>query len=1103
MRKFTQTKHPLLVGLIVLTSSIPLLGIDACETTSDQDGDGYTTEQGDCDDLCASCFPGASEVCDGLDNSCDGQVDEGLSTTWYLDHDADGHGSATNTQSACAQPVGYVATADDCNDSVSSIYPGAEEACNQLDDNCDGIADSGTPHTLYPDADHDGYGDPLGALSTCSAPTGYLTTGLDCDDTSDSVYPGAAESCDGIDSDCDGKAESSTEQTFYQDQDGDGWGTEALTEVGCLPSPGFAARAGDCDDLNGLKHPFAPERCDALDNDCSGQADDAQYFIDQDQDGFGRSEQPALCTPGAAVAPGRGDCRDSAPTVHPGAGDVPGDALDSDCGGTDQAEPHVGLGSGSYGSLSLALAAAGPGVTLFVGPGLYEEHGLSLSGAPLSLVSTHLASSTHLDGQTQGRILEIASGDGPDTRVDGFTFTRGVAPLEAGALRIADSSPTVIDCDFIANHVLGDVSTGTEGQGGAILLQDSDAILDALRFSGNAVGSCEQVSSSVYSHTESPDGYSTTDTTTDTVATVCFGGQGGAVAIRSGQPSLKDVSFIDNHVEGEGGALYVQDASPTLLSVHFADNSAHSACTTTTKDVDTLDSSGPYSSETTATTTYSQSCTRVARGGAVALAGGTLTLEDVQLIHNEALPSCVQVGSDYSNTNAYGDYYVSHSRQPSCTPTLGGGLSAQASSLGSSTLEGQGLLFQNNSASQGGAVAAKGGTFTLTEADFSTNQASVEVLSNTYQSLDTENGEQLLFGGLGGAFYLEGGSATLIGLSMMDNEADLSGGGMYAQSVSLSLAHGLLVGQSALGQLETTFYSGDGPITSSSHVVGGKGGALFVQGGQLSLHHTRIEDSQALSGAGLYCAAPATLDHVLLARGTARGSESNSYYSQTGSTNDTNTPLGGRGAGMTLEGASATLTFVILAANVAEDNTSSTTTASPWGPETTYEITDAGLGGGVYVVNSSTGTASLNLSHSMLTHNTGLGLAVASGTATPGYTLFYAQPGEAAHALSSLPATNLEADPRFLLSDGAGLPLDYHLASTSPAINAGSSSLADVDGSRTDLGIYGGSTGNAFDLDADGLPDYFWPGAWSTPPVGFSASRYDCDDLDETVQSCP
>jgi hypothetical protein len=143
----------------------------------DRDGDGYTTAQGDCDDNDPDRKPGESEVCDGKDNDCDGQVDEGLT----FDSDNDGYTST----SSC------LGSKNDCNDNNSLINPGAGEVCDGKDNDCDGQVDEG----LTFDSDNDGY------TSTNSC----LGSKNDCNDDNGAVNPEAEDVCgDGIDQNCDG-----------------------------------------------------------------------------------------------------------------------------------------------------------------------------------------------------------------------------------------------------------------------------------------------------------------------------------------------------------------------------------------------------------------------------------------------------------------------------------------------------------------------------------------------------------------------------------------------------------------------------------------------------------------------------------------------------------------------------------------------------------------------------------------------------------------------------------------------------------------------------------------------------------------------------------
>ncbi|OGO12498.1 MAG: hypothetical protein A2Y53_01815 [Chloroflexi bacterium RBG_16_47_49] len=143
------------------------------------------------------------EICDGIDNDGDGQIDEGLTNTYYEDADGDTYGNASVTTQACAQPLGYVTDSTDCNDSNGGIYPGATEACNLADDNCDGNIDEGVQNAYYHDADGDTYGNASVTTHACTAPSGYVSDSTDCNDANTSINPGVAEVCsNGTDDNC-------------------------------------------------------------------------------------------------------------------------------------------------------------------------------------------------------------------------------------------------------------------------------------------------------------------------------------------------------------------------------------------------------------------------------------------------------------------------------------------------------------------------------------------------------------------------------------------------------------------------------------------------------------------------------------------------------------------------------------------------------------------------------------------------------------------------------------------------------------------------------------------------------------------------------------
>ncbi len=337
----------------------------------------------------------------------------------------------------------------DCDGADPSVRPGATESCNGVDDDCDGEIDEGdaAPGTFWADADGDGHGDPATETTACTAPEGYVAVGDDCDDTSGAAYPGNEETCDGIDNDCDEQVDEAGDfSTFWEDRDGDGFGDPDRSTAACAAPDGYVDNGDGCNDLDADVHPDAVEVCNAIDDDCSGDADgaDAQdvvvWYEDEDGDGYAPDDaiasSPSCRPPGERYVTQKGYCDDDNDDANPEAEEVC-DGADNDCDGQVDFDVNV---PADFAYVQNAIDAASRGERICVLAGTYQER--LFIDKDVSLIGENSAL-TVLRAQAGDRVLEV-EGLTSAAELRGFTLYGGEA-LIGGAVHIVDSALHVED----------------------------------------------------------------------------------------------------------------------------------------------------------------------------------------------------------------------------------------------------------------------------------------------------------------------------------------------------------------------------------------------------------------------------------------------------------------------------------------------------------------------------------------------------------------------------------------------------------------------------------------------------------------------------------
>jgi hypothetical protein len=793
---------------------------DAELSLLDQDGDGFSSCAGDCNDLGGTIFPGSVEFCDGVDNDCDGEVpavesdqdgdglwgcmgdcnddpmDPQAASTHPLDSDGDGY-STCNTPPDCndgdeqihpaaldptdTQNIdancdgidgvdrdgdGVASTASgglDCNDDpvsplASSIWPGAPDLVSGgIDFNCDGIPGV--------DEDGDGY-------------ASLASGGSDCDDTHALSWPGAAELCDSLDNDCDcpgdtngdglscAPGDDGVDEGTQEDEDGDG-------ELSCQ---------GDCDNQDPTVYSTAPEICDGLDNDCdlvlpSDEADldqDGSRLCDNDCD----DNNPMLSSLAAEICDGiDNDCNCSADTNGDGtvcgAGDI---GVDDSCYSCDETVFISGATS-----IQGAIDNAQQADFICIGPGTWHET-LSITQS-VSLIGTAGRTLTIIDAQGADSVVQLSTGIQPVSTLRGLTLTGG---------------------DGTANVPSNQSRAGGLHLNGATNLESLIIEGNSSRWNGGiSMGSAKQY-------------------------------------------NLHDVVVRQNTaVHGRGG-ISTDGITGTWENVLIADNESGG----------TTAGMGLSLSSIHGTDIELRGNRSLVNAGAGSIYGGSSTFSTLRVIGNEAAGEAGGLQISSNSTLQISDGLFQGNSSLGGSSAGGGAIRIYDSNQGTGTeqIDISDSQFIGNRAFNGAGILQEGGDLTLSDSAFVGNESTSP---NT---------------GGGAGLYLTGATASLMRVEVRENlgtGTNFNGGGLYASNQTLDVQQSRFIGNQSRhgGAIHLT---GSGTYSLSHIELSGNsavdGGGLFAAGQtSIDFHHGRIVGNTAVNNGGgmfLTVSAPTQLEHL-------------------------------------------------------------------------------------------------------------------------------------------------------------------------------------------------------------------------------------------------